>query len=293
MSQIKGTIKDIYNKLQKIKLPEGLLASAKIDGKLNAKYDSKGNITINNSGEGTIVVNHIFINEKTRALPYYPELFSIEKKPYERKEAYFVREDLLPPIGLTRDIPKRYLRIIVGLEQYLDEKDIAALKFAAVICKDEDAGTKEEFLKNLRQQSLGKAPIQSRRTITIYNWVRCGEIFDNDIFPQLEELRQITKDKKAQKQLFCGYWNSMLAYHPTRIFVRMWMPEEELSGEIYERLVMREQDEVYVYARGTRIPFAKDVIKDIVKNYECYYYRERKYKLGTSQARTFIVKKRS
>ncbi len=293
MSLIKGTIKDIYNKLQKIKLPEGLLASAKIDGKIDAKYDNKGNITINNSGEGTIVVNHIHINSKTSALPYYPELFSIEKKPYEKKEAYFVREDLLPPIGLTRDLPDKYCRIISRLRPYLDEKDIAALKFAAVICKDEDAGTKEEFLKNLRQQSSGKAPIQSRRTIMIYNWVRCGEVFDSDIFTRLEELKQVTNDEKVHKQLFCEYWNSMLVYHPTRIFVRMWMSEDELSGEVYERLVMKEQDKVYVYARGTRISFAKEVIKDIVKTYNCYYYLEKKYKFGNSPARTFIVKKRS
>ncbi|MFH1505884.1 MAG: hypothetical protein ABIE94_02750 [archaeon] len=265
---------------------------AEIKNIIGVKVDKKkGNLIV--TGEhAKVTIPILVINKNADATHYFNKLFPYQKIEYEAGK-HFVRSDLIKNIGETQLIESKYEKIIKELDKHLPKTDIAAIRYAATMCRLEDTGMTEKEKENMMSQLGGF--FKSKRGSTLYNWLRCDEVFEEEIIPQLKFCKSVSSGKeKTFHKLFDPYWESMLQFHPNKIFVSRTMDNKELAGEIYLRLIIHEREEIFVYTRRSRNEFAYEVIKDFLGEFSDYISpKPKKYKIGSHPARKFTVKRKS
>jgi len=285
-----------------IKIPsifEKLIDKLDIDSRIEVNRDETGNRKIylkgfKVKGSNNNVSLGVTINENATGVPYSPKI-SKELIDAYRKDGYiFSRYDIMKPIAEESLGLGDYQDIIDRMQPYLlpqRPKHFGALKYAATTCKLEDEGVAKKEIEE-RKKHLTMFFVGIQTGTTFYNWIRCKDsVFEADIFPYLELLETIFPQKEAsRREKFFPFWDSMLQFHPTRIFVHSYMNKEELTGSIYTRAWDNQADPIMVYARAGRVKFVKSYIKSEDLNTD-FRINESKYKLGNSKASTFLFKK--
>ncbi len=285
-----NVLKNIIGKVDKLEL-----------SKKDIRKNDIGQIIIVTGNENVIINQPI--NEKTQAVPFTESLKEIEKEGYDAGEYFFSRRDNIPFIAETRITPEEYDKIIEEVKPYIPSRDVGALRYAALICNLEDEGRQEKELEKIRcllyhyysregTESF-KDYVGSHRGATIYNWLRCGAIFLEDVIPHVKLCMNLTKgDMKLFNEIFLPFWESLIEFHPTRIFVSRTMQADELYTEMYERLIYREKTDIQIYTRTPRLSaLARKTIKRFIKDHPQYKFSEVPYTIGTTQAKNFNVAK--
>ena len=276
-------------------LMENLIGiKAKIGEITGISYDKRGNIIINakgNRGKDINVPLTFNINIVSDVIPYMQKLSKLEKEKYKKDNFHFTRSDLIPFIAESRLPNEKYEGVLTILKPHLIKNrpfDFGALRAAATICKLEDEGTNEIEVNKLRQKLL--LGHKCKWDHVLYNWLRCGEIFEQEIIPHMNFCLTITDNTKDFEKLFFPFWEQRLSFHPTKIFVPMYMPENKLFFGLSTRLVDNKEKEIKVYSRSSRNKLANKVINNFIRKNNNFEKEVKKYKLGLSDARTFIIK---
>ena len=220
------------------------------------------------------------------------ELSTLINEKYAKEKFYFTRNDLLPFIAESRVPTERYERTLSIIKPHLIKirpTEFGALRSAATICKLEDEGTSETELSAIRGK-LSSCKI-CRWSNTFYNWLRCGEVFEQEIFPFMHFCIAVTDNSEEFSKLFLPFWYQRLAFHPTKVFVAKTMDVTELKFNLSIRLVDNKESEVKVYSRQSRNQIAKKAIDQFQRVHPNQFKIEiKKYLLGNTDARTFIIK---
>lgn len=258
--------------------------------------DKKGNVIINVKVSGkkdSIVTVSFPINLGTSAIPYLKGLSKVAKEKYLKENYFYTRADLLQPIAESQVTPKKYDDILSRLKPQLIKprpKDIGCLRYAAIICNREDSGATEKELETYRGELYHVH--HSTRGYTLYNWMRCGEVFEQEIFPFLNLCVTMSDKRDDFEKLFLPFWDGRINFHPNKIFVSRNMSTLDLQFNIKLRLIDNKQEEVRIYTRSSRIEFAKKAIEDFkMKMKDCTInVKEIPYKYGTCACKTYILK---
>lgn len=269
----------------------------------NVQRDERGNVNITGKDAKVLIVN-IQINDKTQVLPFLEELKKVEYEGFNNGEYVFSRADNVPYIAETRITPRDYERIIQEISPYIPSKDLGAIRYAALVCKQEDELLSEKQLQKLRSVLVdyyapregdeSKEKSSRSRGYIIYNWVRCGEVFTEDVIPHINLCLGLTKEKGVVfDKIFLPYWIGLLEFHPKRIFVSRTMYKEELYDELYKRLVYKGEPEVFVYSRKNKNKLANRAVKRFIKDHNEFVYAPKKYTLGETKAMTLIITKKT
>jgi len=293
VSDLQDAIKKVLTSKLGINI-DSLTGYKKIEeGKYEVKFKNKnGQVEVK-------TIQNIIILPDTSLMPHINSLAKLEKDMYENKEAYFVKNTNIVDVAQSRQATS-YEGIIDKMRGHLQKfrpKDLGALRYAAMICHWEDTGTTEKEIEPMRKHLSAIYPIGSIRGHTIYNWLRCGEVFDQEVFPKLDLCLAITdNDIDFEKSFFELFWDSRLAFHPSKIFVGRSMFETELRWEIRRRF---DEDttvkEINVYARRKKITLADTSIKGLLKSRKdliCPDEEIKEYPLGDSPARTYVIRRK-
>lgn len=268
-----------------------------ITGYKNIENGKKFEITIKNKN-GKIenkIINNNFILPNVTLLPHVGSLLPIEKDMYQKENAFFVKDVNILDISQST-ILTSYESIISKMNEPLKKfrlRDLGALRYAAIICKWEDEHATEKELEPMRKH-LSDIYSGSIRGHTIYNWLRCGEVFNQEVFPKIDFCKNITNnDADFEKSFFELFWDARLVFHPTKIFVGRYMADFELRWEIRRRFDEDETiNEIKVYARRKKIIYADKTIKSLLKSRKNLIYEAIDYTLGDSPARTYTIKRK-
>lgn len=251
---------------------------------IKAKIDSflKLNPHISNNTN----INNLWMNvtDSAKILPFVQEISEQQKKAYLGDKAYFTREDLVEEVMRIIYPSEEYKKIINALDGFIPQKDISALLISARICKMEDDLIKFNELKE--KHKLTEA--YSTRGLTLYNWLRSGDVFPLDILPFIEAKINFS-DNVLFNQLFNTFWESMINLHPHRIFVNMNMNKDDLIREILTRAIFKESKKIIVYSRCSRNHISQKVEKDLKTSYTLgkkirWKNKKKKYKIGNNPA---------
>jgi hypothetical protein len=270
--------------------------ASKIKGKKisDVKSDKNGNINVTIKVEGkkdSNVVVTVPVNLYTNAIPYTKELANLAKENYNKENFYYTRSDILPSIAENQIPAGEYDKIIEKIRPYLKKSrlyDLIALHHAATICRLEDSNAPEEEVATYR--SL----LKTSRNYTLYNWLRCGDVFNEEILPQMNVCLTITgrDDISNFEKLFLPFWDNRLSFHPTKVFVSHWKSKRELFLDIKTRLLDNQVNEIKIYTRKSRNKFAENIIKNFIQKNDNFDFNIKSYKLGPTDARTFTIKRK-
>lgn len=246
----------------------------KVGSVLGSIVDKKGS-----SNQKLIFKNCTFVlNPYAKVYPYQRELIDLEKEKFLEENYYFTREDLVEDIAELAYPAKEYEEILQRLKPFISEKDMGILLYASKVCKQENA--KQRIKEDTKHISF------CLREKTLYNWIRSGEVFEKDIFPMLNALEK----EETGKQLFLNWWNNLIDFHPFRIFVSINMEDTDLKEEILKRILLYDQNKIYVHTRGARIKLCEKVIRQLFKNeLKTFGIKPMNYILGNSRAKKFII----
>ena len=261
-------------------------------GEINAKI--KNLLELNQAGQKIVKIRKIslknvtvVLNPRTAAIPYNQaiikdELARFDKQKADNQKLFFVREDQLDELQDMLYPGKNYDAVLKKIKPFVSDDDYGALTYSAMICKKENAGIEA------RQLILKLKEAYDKRGLTLYNWLRCGDVFPQDIFPYLTYI--IRQQNVNTISVFTLFWENLIKFHHCRIFVHSWMIEEELLDDILKRAVILKIKKIYVYARKGRIPFAEKIIKKALsEDLKQFNLQEKSYTFGTGQAKTFIL----
>jgi len=277
-----------------LSLIENLLGiKSKIDEVTGYKYDKKGNLIVNVKSKGKdSPVNITFnINIGSSVIPYMNKLSKLIEEKYQKENFHYIRNDLIPFIAESRLGNSPYEYILSVIKPHLIKSrpaDFGALRAAATICKLEDEGTSELELNNIRGRlSLCQ---KCKWSNTLYNWLRCGEVFEQEIFPYMNFCLTVTDKSEDFEKLFFPFWDQRLAFHPTKIFISIMMTADDLWFNLEIRLIENKEKEVKVYSRASRNKLAEGVIDNFLRKQNKQFISDvRSYSLGNTPAKTYII----
>jgi len=233
---------------------------------VKAKIDKL--LEINKSGQKIVKIKKInlknvtfILNPRATAIPYHQAIVDEELKQFNKQktnsqELFFSREDQIDELKDMLYPGKDYDKILEKISPYISEDDNGALIYASMICKKENEKQEARDLINKLREAYKK------RGLTLYNWLRCRDVFSQDIFPFLEFVKR--KLGKEARSNFTPFWESLIKFHPHRIFVASKMFEEGLMDDILKRALLYKIKKICVYARKTRIGFARKIIKKLL-----------------------------
>lgn len=193
--------------------------------------------------------------------PYIGDLSTEILAEFIGDKDFLSREDMIESVIRGLFPPKGYKKVIQIMKGYLNPEDLSYLVSSSMICSKEDDGLdSEKDLENIRHTKQGS------RALTIYNWLRSGETFQQDFLPCISARERVISEKlNGNEREFIKYfkreWEAMIIRHPKRIFVKRDMTVEDLSQEILNRVFTQTgKSSVYVYSRRTRNWIAKKAI---------------------------------
>ena len=201
-----------------------------------------------------------------------------------KDEAYFCRSDLLGDISQIMYPPKNYDNIIKKLKDIIDKNDVAALLFASKICEQENKGFRED-----KKEKRKLKDTFHRRGLTLYNWLRSGEVFPEEFLPLLGCKNEFSSNEEF-KSFFKEKFETFLDFHPKRIFVSTDIKPKDLINEIDLRACFySSNDKLIIYSRSGTNQIAEKVInkKKIWFSNVCFNVKKERYKLGASFAIKF------
>ncbi len=225
----------------------------------------------------------IKLNPKSKILPFVKKISRLLSQSFLQDEAYFCRSDMIEDVSKIIFPPRDYDNLIRKVKGILDKKDIGALLFAAKICEEENKGKGENKLEKIKLKSAF-----NQRGITLYNWLRSGDVFPEDILPLLSSKKSFNNEQ-AFLTFFRNYFEDLLSFHPNRIFVSLNMTKEELKTEINRRACFYDSKNIIIYSRSGRNKISEDLLKGIIILFLGIKFKIKKkiYPLGNSSAIKF------
>ena len=106
----------------------------------------------------------------------------------------------------------------------------------------------------------------TKRGRTIYNWLRSGDVFTQDIYPVISMKGGMdVSDEIFKKEIFPIFWNEMISKHLWRVFAKKRASKDDLVSEIIERIYFHKREHVYIYSRDNVNRLANMAISDCSK----------------------------
>lgn len=225
----------------------------------------------------------IKINPRASVMPFLREVSAVQKQKFLDDEAYFCRKDLLGDVSRLLYPSNDYDKIIKVLKELLVDEDIGALLVASRICYEEDNGADEDKLRKSKLRS-----IFGPRGINLYNWLRSGDVFQEDVLPLLSCRDQFTSENDF-KNFFKNHIEGLHDFHPGRIFVSTTMSRDDFISEINRRVCFYDAEKIVIYSRGGRNKLAGSVLNRSVLYFSNrkYFMKSESYSLGASNAIKF------
>lgn len=197
----------------------------------------------------------------------------------------FVNADLLQEETITT---KQFFSkgdIIRMYNHILPEKDLSAVLDAYRVCFKEDNNQKDAI-----QAKDNLVRIYKDRGRTIYNFVR-SKLFETEIRQKLEDLKKDKKDPLLVVVGFSEYFNSLIEFHPTNIYVAAGWAEDDILSEVSKRYqIIKEgkSGEIHIYSRSSNINTVNKLkeVESIKQTFNC---KDDDYYFGKEPAKTTIL----
>jgi len=201
----------------------------------------------------------------------------------------FVNAELLQEEIITTKLFFTKSQIMKKYKHFLLEKDLSAVLLAYGICTLEDNNQKE--VSSQAKEHLIK--LYKERGRTIYNFVR-SKLFETEILNKLNRVKREKADKLGMAKDFSEYFESIIAFHPTNIYVSVNWTIDDLLAEVSTRLnlLIKENDtqrKIKIYSRSSNITKVNK-LKESGAIIQIFEITEEDYSFGKEKAKTTILK---
>jgi hypothetical protein len=234
---------------------------------------------IENSGEFSFI-NRPALEPKSQA--------ELDNKLFQKTDG-FVNIDLLPSELVTTKLFFSKGQLIKKYRNFILDKDLSSVLTSYTICSFEDNSKKEDARK--LKEDLIKT--KKERGRTIYNFTRSG-LFETEILKKLNLIKKETKDPLKQIRQFMDYFNKLIDFHPTNIYVSVSWSVDDLLKEVSLRLpsICRPESEIKsinIFSRSSNIEKVNK-LKQLPLLEEVFTIKDNEYLFGKEKAQTTILK---
>jgi hypothetical protein len=194
----------------------------------------------------------------------------------------FVNVDLLQEEAITTKQFFSKAEVMRTYNHVLSKKDLAAVLDAYRVCSKEDSGQKDA---SQAKDNLVKS--YDARGRTIYNFVR-SRLFETEIKERLEVIKRENNDPLLAVISFSKYFDSLIEFHPTKIYVALGWDVNDLLSEVskrYQILKQGDDKEIWIYSRSSNRNTV-DKLKEVESIKQAFNCKDENYNFGKEPAKT-------
>ena len=116
-------------------------------------------------------------------------------------------------------------------------------------------------------------------------------MFETEIRQKLEDLKKDKKDPLLVVVGFSEYFNSLIAFHPTNIYVASGWAVDDILSEVstrYQIIKQKKGGEIRIYSRSANINTV-DRLKEVDSIKQTFNCNDENYHFGEEPAKTTIL----